>query len=288
VDTFTASCEKADECNMLVGQSVSDCVGELTRITDDLTASQLEDFNTALQECLDSHTDCTNWQNCSCSQIRPGVLWCPKPPPPPECEAGSLDATAKQHTRPVLCTEPDAGWTFPIEITLSAKNKTPVVDDASTDYDVQAQFTITEQAIEDHPPLQAIGVAEMDEVSVDVDDGPGGTSVNVPATAPCLVDFTADPNNNGKAGPVVVTTPVKVQAWTASGGGTVLIARDMAFNFANPRPWAFSTKGDMNCSWEIPPPTLYFESGGTGGTGGSGGSGGTGGSGGGTGGSAGG
>jgi hypothetical protein len=100
--------------------------------------------------------------------------------------------------------------------------------------------------------------ALIGESSADVDEVGGDSPTNVPATVPCTADFTVDTNDNGSPGPVVVTTPAVVAAWTAVDGSIVLEAVDMTFAIIQPVPLTLSTAGmDAACTWvEQPTVTL--------------------------------
>jgi len=62
-DTFTQTCQRADECNRLQGTSVNDCVETFQTEVRDLTPSEQADFETFLQDCLELR-DCSNFAFC--------------------------------------------------------------------------------------------------------------------------------------------------------------------------------------------------------------------------------
>jgi len=137
----------------------------------------------------------------------------------------------------------------PIGVVLAAKAD---VIDGETDVDVQAQFIIDEDTVAALGAL--VQEALIGESSADVADSEGDGVVNVPATVPCSLDFTADSNDSGNAGPVVVTTPVQTAAWTAIDGSIVVEAVEMTFAITAPVPLTLSTAGtDPACVWEVMP-----------------------------------
>jgi hypothetical protein len=139
--------------------------------------------------------------------------------------------------------------TVPITVVLAAHAG---VVEGETDVDVQVQFILSEDTVGDLGSF--VQEAEIGESSADVDDSEGGGLVNVPATTPCTVDFSADPDDNGTAGPIVVTTPVVVATWTAVDGSIVIEAVDMTFAITSPVPLALSTAGaSPACTWDAVP-----------------------------------
>ena len=178
----------------------------------------------------------------------------------PACGEGeSIDASFTTAEGSVTCNGLDV-IVVPIGVVLAAKPMGDVSADQATDFEVQVQFVIDEDAVAELGAF--VQVAEISESSSDVDDGDAVNAVNVPATVPCTVDFTADPDDNGTAGPIVVTAPVVMAAWTAIDGSIVLQAAEMTFDIARPVALALSTKDKDNgdpgdCTW-ITNPTLTF------------------------------
>lgn len=142
----------------------------------------------------------------------------------------------------------------PIEIVLAAK---PMGDiSGEVDFEVQAQFIISEETVATLGAL--VQTAIIEETSVDVADSEGDGEISVPATVPCEVDFTEDSNGNMVAGPVVVTTPIAAGAWTDIDGSIVVEATEMAFTIASPVPLTLSTAGEnAACVWDSIP-TITF------------------------------
>ena len=62
-------CAKADECNLLIGQTAQDCTDEFKMCTATLTTAQRADWNQAIDACLQMQ-DCANVA--SCYQTVPG------------------------------------------------------------------------------------------------------------------------------------------------------------------------------------------------------------------------
>jgi hypothetical protein len=170
-------------------------------------------------------------------------------PPPPVCGAGeSIDESFTTGEGLADCNGLDV-ISVPISVVLAAKAD---VIDGETDVDVQVQFIISEETVGDLGAL--VQEALIGEASADVDDDQGGGVVNVPATVPCSVDFTDDPDDNGAAGPIVVTTPVKTAAWTAIDGSIVVEAVEMTFGIVQPVALPLSTAGDNPaCTWDTVP-----------------------------------
>lgn len=167
----------------------------------------------------------------------------------PACGEGeSLDETFTTDTKLVTCSGMGV-IDVPFNVTLAVKPMGDIIDGTSTDYEVQVEFEISEATVDSLGGfVQTAGIGES---STDVDDGEEGTSVNVPATVPCSVDFTEDTDDNGAAGPVIVTTPVVTQAWTATAEGVQLNGRDITLDIASPLPLPLSTKGeDPQCAWD--------------------------------------
>jgi len=179
----------------------------------------------------------------------------------PVCGEGeSIADGVPTNTATVTCLPLGGAATVPIEITLAAQPQGEI--GGETDFDVQMQFTLTEETVAMLGGF-GVGVAEIGDSSADVTDGQSDP-VNVAASVPCGVDFTADPDDNGTPGPIVVTTPVEAAAWTDVDGSIVLEALDMTFDIVTPVPLQMSTKDKANgdpgdCSWNNDVvPTLSF------------------------------
>ena len=142
----------------------------------------------------------------------------------------------------------------PIGVVLAAAPMGDITGEV--DFDVQAQFIIDEATVARLGAL--VQTATIEETSADVADAGGNDPINVPATVPCTVDFTEDTDNNGMAGPIVVTAPITVAAWTAVDGSIVLEATEMTFAILDPVPLTLSTAGpNPACVWDSVP-TLTF------------------------------
>jgi hypothetical protein len=144
--------------------------------------------------------------------------------------------------------------TVPIEVVLAAKSD---AIDGETDVDARIQLILSEETVADLGEL--VQTAVIGEASGDVDEVGGSDGrIRVCATAPCSVDFTADPDDNGAAGPIVVTTPAEVGTWTAVDGSIVLEVTDITFVIDMPVPLPLSTAGsEPACTWvEQPTVTL--------------------------------
>jgi hypothetical protein len=171
-------------------------------------------------------------------------------PPLPTCGEGeSIDETYETSEGLVECDGLGV-ITVPIGILLAAK---PMGDiDGDVDFDVQVQFIIDEATSETLGAL--VQEAVIGEASADVDEVGGDSPVNVPATVPCAVQFSTDPD-----GPVLVTTPVTTATWTAIDGSIVLEVADMTFGISAPVPLPLSTKEpDPACIW-LEMPTITFD-----------------------------
>ncbi len=137
----------------------------------------------------------------------------------------------------------------PIDIVLAAKAE---LIDGETDVDVRVQFILDEDTVARLGAL--VQQATIGEASADVADSEGDGPVNVPATAPCSLDFTADTNDSGNPGPIMVTTPVQTAAWTAIDGSIVVEAVEMTFAITDPVPLTLSTaEPDPACVWDVMP-----------------------------------
>ena len=61
--TASSLCSKLDECNLLQGESVSECTDRWNKKLDAYTSSQKSDCESSLQKCLDLK-DCGNFASC--------------------------------------------------------------------------------------------------------------------------------------------------------------------------------------------------------------------------------
>lgn len=177
---------------------------------------------------------------------------------PAACGEGeALDSSFTTATATATCLAFGA-ITVPLDVTLAAAPVGAVNAGAPTDVEVQVELTLPEDVIANLGSL--VDTSVISEASADVDSGESTTSVNVPATVPCSVDFSQDPDGNGAVGPVVVPTPKVTQAWTESGGSLVVQLTDVTFNIASPVPLALSTKGSMPaCTWDDAIPSVSFD-----------------------------
>lgn len=168
---------------------------------------------------------------------------------PGACGAGeSIDESFTVSEGSVNC---DALGVIQVPIGVNLAAKADMVDGA-TDVEVQVEFVIDEETVGDLGAL--VTVAEISEASADVGDVPLSAAVNVAATVPCSVDFSVDPDDNGIAGPIIVTTPVETASWTAIDGSIVVEAIDMTFQISQPVPLPLSTKEpDPACTWVVMP-----------------------------------
>jgi hypothetical protein len=136
----------------------------------------------------------------------------------------------------------------PIEVVLAAKSESADGSEA----DVRISLNLDEDTIGDLGAL--VQEALIGEASADVGDVPLTGGVNVPADVPCTIDFTADPDENGTAGPVEVVTPAVVNTFTAVDGSTVVEVLDITFAISQPVPLTLTTKGDdAACTFETVP-----------------------------------
>lgn len=169
------------------------------------------------------------------------------------CGAGEeIDDSYTTGEGSVTCNGLDV-ITVPIEIVLAAKSETP---DGETDVDVRVSLTLSEDTVEELGAL--VQEALIGEASADVDEVGGSDPTLVAATVPCTIDFTADPDENGTAGPVGLVTPATIAAWTAVDGSIVLEVVDITFAITQPVPLTLTTKGDdPQCTFvETPTVTL--------------------------------
>ena len=127
----------------------------------------------------------------------------------------------------------------PIELVLAAFSQEV---DGETEVEVQASLNLSEDTVGDLGAL--VQTAFIGEASADVSDVPATAGVNVPATVPCSIDFTADPDDNGTAGPIEVVTPVETAMWTGVDGSIVLEVTDITFAIIDPVPLTLTTKGE--------------------------------------------
>ncbi len=171
-------------------------------------------------------------------------------------ESPGLDAGLEVASAVVNCNGLDV-ITVPIDVVLAARPRTAVVVGGPTEVDVQIQLTLGEATVEELDAL--VDTSEIGEASADVDAGDGTESINVPAASPCQVDFSADADDNGRVGPIVVTTPIVTQAWTEVDGTLTVRAPDMVFDITRPVPLRLTTKGTMSaCVWDGDVPSLEF------------------------------
>ncbi len=56
-------CERADECNVLIGSSVDECTENMESCLDDLTSSEESDWEDDIDECLE-HSGCDRFVTC--------------------------------------------------------------------------------------------------------------------------------------------------------------------------------------------------------------------------------
>jgi hypothetical protein len=129
-----------------------------------------------------------------------------------------IEAGFQQDTKTVACVDTITGtFDVPIDITLAAQ-PTNGLAEGENDFDMQIVFTITEETISgllgDVVEIATIGESSSDVASDNVDDT---MLVKVSeAPVPCTVDFTADPDNNGMAGPINIVTPVTTGTFTVA------------------------------------------------------------------------
>ncbi|MEL6760657.1 MAG: hypothetical protein AAFP04_09660 [Myxococcota bacterium] len=173
------------------------------------------------------------------------------------CDEGAgLDAGLEVASAVVNCNGLDV-ITVPIDVVLAARPRTSVVVGGPTEVDVQVQLTLSEATVEELDAL--VDTSEIGEASADLDAGEGSESINVSAATPCEVDFSADADDNGMVGPIVVTTPIVTQAWTEVDGTLTVRAPDMVFDITRPVPLRLTTKGTMPaCVWDGDVPSLEF------------------------------
>ena len=189
-----------------------------------------------------------------------------------------IEAGFQQDTDTVACVDTITGtFDVPIDITLAAQ-PTNGLAEGENDFDMQIVFTITEETISgllgDVVEIATIGESSSDVASDNVDDT---MLVKVSeAPVPCTVDFTADPDNNGMAGPINIVTPVTTGTFTVADGSVTLTAEQILFDIIAPVPLALTTlPPDGTCTWdEQPSVTFNVGAGGAGGGGGGGGGGG--------------
>lgn len=140
--------------------------------------------------------------------------------------------------------------TVPVIVRLGAKSDDLTGDTA--DVDVRVSLDLDEATVGMLGAL--VQTAVIGEASGDVFDVPATEGVNVPATVPCAIDFTADPDDNGMAGPIIVTTPAEVQTWPTVDGSIVVEVSDITFDITQPVPLQLTTKGeDAPCSFTTTP-----------------------------------
>ena len=170
------------------------------------------------------------------------------PPSIEACGAGEeIDDSYTTSVGTVNCNALDV-IDVPIEVVLAAKSES---EDGS-EMDVRVSLNLDEETIGNLGAL--VQEALIGEASADVGDVPLTGGVNVPATVPCTIDFTEDPDDNGTAGPVEVVTPAVINTFTAVDGSTVVEVLDITFAISQPVPLTLTTKGDdAACSFETVP-----------------------------------
>ena len=162
-----------------------------------------------------------------------------EPAPVEACGAGeSIDESFVVDTGLVNCNALDT-IDVPIEVVLAAFSGEV---DGDTEVEVQASLNLSEDTVGDLGAL--VQTAVIGEASADVFDVPASAGVNVAATGPCSVDFTADPDGNDVPGPIEVVTPVEMAMWTGIDGSIVLEVTDITFDITLPVPLTLTTKGD--------------------------------------------
>jgi hypothetical protein len=172
-----------------------------------------------------------------------------QPPDIAECGEGEeIDDSYTIDAGEVSCDALGA-VVVPIQVRLGAKSG-EVADD--TDVDVRVSLDLDEDTVASLGAL--VQFAVLGEASGEVSDVPETASANVAATTPCSVDFTADSNDNGTPGPLLVTTPAVVQTWPAVDGSIVVEVSDITFEISSPVPLTLTTAGeDAPCEWVTNP-----------------------------------
>ena len=173
-----------------------------------------------------------------------------EPAPVEACGAGeSIDESFVVDTGLVNCNALDT-IDVPIELVLAAFAEEV---DGETEVEVQASLNLSEDTVGDLGAL--VQTAFIGEASAEVSDVPATAGVNVAATVPCSIDFTADPDGNEVAGPVEVVTPVETAMWTAIDGTNVLEVTEITFAIRYHVPHTLTTKGDDPASEIMDDPT---------------------------------
>ena len=139
--------------------------------------------------------------------------------------------------------------------------------DAETTFEVQAQLVHPEEFVIQYIDLIDLENAVLADAVVYLDQVNGSSPTMLAVDAPCELDYSRDPDEDGTPGPVVMTTETATAVWTAVDGSITVEATDIAFRLAQPLevhvstdPSAYGTPvADPGCTW-LEVPRLTFPS----------------------------
>lgn len=64
-DVYQQFCDRADECNLLEGMSVTECVEDYRDAVQDCTGTAEEDWEADVLDCIEENDDdCGDWEAC--------------------------------------------------------------------------------------------------------------------------------------------------------------------------------------------------------------------------------
>lgn len=181
------------------------------------------------------------------------------------CSSAELSADAVSAVGSVACRSFSGEDSPMFEVVVSARPLGRI--GAETTFEVQAQLVHPEDLVIQYIDIADLENAVLADAAVYLDQVNGSSPTMLAVDAPCELDYSRDPDEDGTPGPVVMTTETATAVWTAVDGSITVEATDIAFRLAQPLevhvstdPSAYGTPvADPGCTW-LEVPRLTFPS----------------------------